>query len=97
MTKIGFGVLIAALLFVPLFAETRWPEARRIARAEARQARMETLRETAWVRREAREARMDAQYAMTQARAAAAREMREARQSAAEARRTARQYRQRWF
>jgi hypothetical protein len=97
MTKIGFVALIAALLLVPLFAETTWPEARRIARAEARQARMETFRETAWVRQEAREARMDARRAVMQARGVAAREMREARQSAAEARRSAREYRQRWF
>jgi hypothetical protein len=94
MTKIGFVALVATLLLVPLFAETAWPEARRIARAEARQARMETLRETALIRQEAR---MDARRAATEARAIAAREIRDARRSAAEARRAAREYRQRWF
>jgi hypothetical protein len=101
MFKIGLIALLASMLFVPLFADVTWPEARRIARAEARQARIETLRDAAWARREAREARLDARRAtfeaareMRQARLEAARETREA---AAEARRAARQYRDRWF
>jgi hypothetical protein len=101
MFKIGLIALLASMLFVPLFADVTWPEARRIARVEARQARMQALRDAAWARREAREARLDARRAtfeaareMRQARLEAARET---RQAAAEARRAARQYRYRWF
>jgi hypothetical protein len=105
MIKIGLMALLASMLFVPLFAEVAWPEARRIARTEARQARMQAVRDAAWARLEIREARFDALRAATQARLEAAREIRQARlgaaretwQAAAEARRTARQYRDRWF
>jgi hypothetical protein len=101
MLKIGLIALLASILFVPLFAEVTWPEARRIARAEARQARTQVLRDAAWARQEVREARLDARRAtfeatreIGQARLAAARER---RQAAAAARRAARQYRDRWF
>ena len=62
MVKIGLVALVATLLFVPLFATPRWPEARRIARAEARQ--------------EVREARLEARRIVSHARLEAAREMR---------------------
>jgi len=94
MFKIGLVALLATMLFVPLFAEVTWPEARRIARTEARQARMQALRDGAWARQEAREVRLDALRSATRARLEAAREIRQAR---LEARRAARQYRQRWF
>jgi hypothetical protein len=105
MIKLGLIALLASMLFVPLFADVTWPEAQRAARAEARQARMEALRDAAWARREAREVRWDALHSATHARLEAAREIRqarleavrEARQAAAEARRAARQYRDRWF
>jgi hypothetical protein len=105
MFKIGLVALLASMLFVPLFAEVTWPEARRIARMEARQARMQGLRDAAWARQEAREVRFDALRPVAQARLEAAREIRlarfeaarETRQAAAEARRAARQYRRRWF
>jgi hypothetical protein len=101
MLKIGLIALLASMLFVPLFAEAAWPQARRVARAEARQARTQALRDAAWARQEVREARLDARRAtfeatreIRQARVATARET---RQAAAEARRAARQYRDRWF
>ena len=94
MFKIGLVALLATMLFVPLFAEVTWPEARTDPRTEARQARMQALRDTAWARQEAREVRLDALRSATRARLEAAREIRQAR---LEARRAARQYRQRWF
>jgi hypothetical protein len=105
MFKIGLIALLASMLFVPLFAEVTWPEARRIARTEAREVRMQALRDAAWARQEAREAHLDGLRAATQARLEAARELRqvrleaarETREAAAEARRAARQYRDRWF
>jgi hypothetical protein len=105
MVKIGLMALLASLLFVPLFAEVTWPQARRMARIEAREARTQALRDAAWARQEAREARLDAVRAATHARLETAREIRQARlevaretrQAAAEARRAARQYRDRWF
>jgi hypothetical protein len=90
MKTSGLVALLATLSVVLLVADADWPGARRIARAEARQARMQTQHEVAWARLEVREARLDTRRAVAQA-------AREARQAAADARREMRQYRERWF